>query len=364
MLFLSVLQGEAVSGTIPDMALLKSLLSPIKITALVAVIVVTAVASGVLFSRNGQSVSTAVATEEPQPIAEIKQWVFTALTSEEIPEPVTEKVSMIIAGDIMLDRNVYNATKRAGNYEHPFLLMGPVLEKYDVTIVNLEGPITETPFNMKRAQSMSFTFDPKFTEPLAKHFDIVSLANNHTHNQGEKGLLTTKKYLTDAGVEFFGDPINREGYTGRVFERNGFKIGLIGYHAFGSPESKTIPVIEKQIKEMKLEADYIIVVPHWGPEYRPTGHPSQVAAGHRFIDAGADVVIGGHPHVVQNVEEYKGHKIFYSLGNFIFDQYFSKETMEGMMVAIELTRGTEGVSAAFETVPYKINKESQPFLED
>ncbi len=330
------------------MEIIKSFTSPVKLVALVVVIIVTAVASGAIFMRQEQPV--------PQVVAEA------GLIADDVVEKSEEALSMIVAGDIMLDRNVYNATKRAGNYEHPFLLMAAELEKYDLTIVNLEGPITDTPFNMKRSQTMSFTFDPKFTVPLAKHFDIVSLANNHTHNQGEKGLVTTKKYLSNAGVEFFGDPLNRAGFTGRVFERKGFKIGLIGYHAFGAPESKSIPVIEKQIKQMKSEADYIIVVPHWGPEYRPTGHPSQVAAGHRFIDAGADVVIGGHPHVVQNVETYKGRKIFYSLGNFIFDQYFSKETMEGIMVAVELKKADGVVSAEFKTIPYQINKESQPFL--
>lgn len=272
-------------------------------------------------------------------------------------------LSIVIAGDIMLDRNVYNATQRAKNFEHPFLKIAPELEKFDLRVANLEGPITTTAFNMKRAQAMSFTFDPRFTAELAKHFDVVSLANNHTHNFQEKGLVSTKKYLSEVGVQYFGDPLNRAGYTGRVISKNGFNIGLIGYHAFGAPESKAIPIIEKEIKKMKSQADYIIVVPHWGAEYKPRAHSSQIAAGHRFIDAGADVVVGGHPHVVQNVEEYKGHKIFYSLGNFIFDQYFSKETMQGMMVSIGLSRGAGGVvSAEFGQIPYQINKESQPFL--
>lgn len=275
-----------------------------------------------------------------------------------------EGLNIIVVGDIMLDRNVFNATKRAGNFEHPFLKIAPELAKYDLRVANLEGPITTTAFNMKRAQAMSFTFDPRFVSEIEKHFDVVSLANNHTHNFQEKGLVSTKKYLNDAGVQYFGDPLNRPGYTGRIIEKNGFKIGLVGYHAFGTPEKIGIATVEKEIKKMKPVADYIIVVPHWGPEYKPMAHPSQVAAGHRFIDAGADVVVGGHPHVVQNVETYKGKKIFYSLGNFIFDQYFSKETMEGIMVAIELIRNEDGkADAYFKTIPYKINNQSQPFLQ-
>ena len=338
---------------------IKSLIAPPKVLAMVGVIVLSAALSGTAFFVSEQPIAGVAAEEQIEIVANTE----TTPAGFE-PETVPETLSMIVVGDIMLDRNVFNATKRnGGNFEHPFLLMAPELARYDLRVANLEGPITTTPFNMKRAQTMSFTFDPKFVEPLAKHFDIVSLANNHTHNFAEKGLVSTKKYLSDAGVEFFGDPLNRAGYTGRVFERNGFKIALIGYPAFGTPEKVGIPVVEKAIRELKKQSDYVIVMPHWGPEYQSRGSASQVVAGHRFIDAGANAVIGGHPHVVQNVEEYKGRKIFYSLGNFIFDQYFSKETMEGMMVAIEFTRAAdEKISTEFKTIPYKINTESQPFI--
>lgn len=277
---------------------------------------------------------------------------------------VSGGLSMIFVGDIMLDRNVYNAVKRnGGNYEHPFLLIGPELAKYDLSIANLEGPITDTSFNMKRAQAMSFTFDPKFVAPLAKHFDVVSLANNHTHNFLEKGLQSTKKYLNDDGVQYFGDPLNRTGLVGRIVEKNGFKIALVGYHAFGAPESVGIPVVEKAIRELKTQADVVIVMPHWGAEYKPKPISSQVVAAHRFIDAGADMIIGGHPHVVESTEVYKGYMIYYSLGNFIFDQYFSKETMEGIMVDVTLVREDDGsVSYKSKAIPYKINKESQPYI--
>ncbi len=342
--------------------------SPLKTFGLVSAVVLCAAITG------------AALTPRDQPVAFVEAALPTIMQESEMSSssfpitaplffiPVSEpdksqSLRIIIVGDIMLDRNVYNATKRAGeNFEYPFLLIADELKKYDLRVANLEGPFTTTPFNMKRAQAMSFTFDPQFAQPLAKYFDVVSLANNHTLNQGEKGLRATRDYLQQAGVEYFGDPLNRATDVGRIIERNGFKIGLIGYHAFGRSESKTIPVIEREIKEMRPRADYIVVMPHWGAEYKPRASAAQVVVGHRFIDAGADAVIGGHPHVVQNVEEYKGRKIFYSLGNFIFDQYFSKETMEGIMVAVELTRVDGGVNAEFTTVPYQINKESQPFI--
>lgn len=284
-------------------------------------------------------------------------------TEAESVSPQTQ-ISMIFAGDIMLDRNVYNAIVRnGGNYEFPFLKIAPELAKYDLRAANLEGPITATAFNMKRAQAMSFTFNPKTAPALAKYFDVVSLANNHTFNFQQKGLDWTKKALLDAGVEYFGDPLNRSGYVGRVIEKDGFKIGLVGYHAFAQPEKVSLPVIEKAIKDLKTKSDVVIVMPHWGVEYKSTPSAAQIAAGHRFIDAGADIVIGGHPHVVETVETYKGHPIYYSLGNFIFDQYFSKETMQGIMVEVRLVRDADNV-ITYQTkkIPFQINKDSQPFL--
>lgn len=341
------------------MEFLKTLISPGKILALVVVIIAAAAVSGAVFMPHEQPVPVVVADQK---VLEIEPTTDVVKVEEPVASN-TKSVSMIIVGDIMLDRNVYNAARRAGNFEHPFLLMGPELAKYDLAVANLEGPITETPFNMKRAQSMSFTFDPKFIAPLAKHFDVVSLANNHTHNFNEKGLLSTKKYLQQEGVEYFGDPLNRAGFVGRIVEKNGFKIALVGYHAFGAPERISIPVVQDAIRDLKKQADYVIVMPHWGAEYKPKPNSSQIAAGHAFIDAGADAVIGGHPHVIETNEMYKGHPIYYSLGNFIFDQYFSKETMEGIMVGLKLSRDAEGIiTPEFKTIPYTINKESQPYL--
>lgn len=343
---------------------------PIKTAIVCSVVILAASVTGVVFSQREQPIEYAQAVI-PTIVAE-EQMIASATSitvpTFVMPEESPRQLRILFVGDIMLDRNVYNATMRVGagggDFAHPFELMAPTLATYDLTVANLEGPITTTAFNMKRAQAMSFTFDPRFVPALAENFDVVSLANNHALNQGEKGLFVTKKYLSDAGVEYFGDPRNSVGHAGRVFERNGFKIGLVGYHAFGGPESKTIPVVEREIKKMRADgADYIVVMPHWGPEYKPRAAASQVVAGHRFIDAGADAVVGGHPHVVQNVEEYKGRKIYYSLGNFIFDQYFSVETMEGIMVALELTRDYgAGVRAEFTTIPYKINRDSQPYI--
>ena len=215
----------------------------------------------------------------------------------------SNQISIIFAGDIMLDRSVYLATLAdQKNYEHPFLLIAPELAKYDLRIANLEGPITNTTFDLARSKKMSFTFNTKFSPAIAKNFDIVSLANNHTYNFGEAGLLSTKNYLHTAGTEYFADPLNRAGYTTRIIEKNNFKIAVVGYHAFAGPEKKNIPVIIAAIKDAKMHADAVIVMPHWGVEYAAKPSSAQIAAGHAFIDAGADAVIGGHPHVIEPIE--------------------------------------------------------------
>lgn len=301
----------------------------------------------------------------------IRVIVDTALAPiKEIKLEPTEKeeksrATILFVGDIMLDRNVRVKTDRAGDFNHPFALIAPTLAAYDAVVGNLEGPITDTAFDMKRGQAMTFTFDPRFAEPLARHFDAVSLANNHTLNFGEAGLRSTREYLGANGVEYFGDPLNRMGEIGRVVAVGDFRVGLVGYHAFAEPERIAIPRVTAEIARLKREADFVVVMPHWGAEYEPIAHQWQVAAAHQFVDAGADAVIGGHPHVVQNVEEYRGKKIYYSLGNFIFDQYFSDETMRGIMVGVSFERDAAAgaIDVSFTDIPYRINAESQPFVE-
>ena len=275
----------------------------------------------------------------------------------------TTSLSIVFAGDIMLDRNVYRAILRDNkNFAHPFLRIDELLSNFDLRVANLEGPFTAAAFNMKRAEAMSFTFDSGFAPELAKRFDVVSLANNHTYNFNEKGLASTKDILKKNGTQYFGDPLNRVGLIGTIIEKNGFKIGVVGYHAFAGPEAQNIPNVVAAIKALRPKVDFLVVMPHWGVEYKPKPSLSQIAAGHAFILAGADAVIGGHPHVVETVEQYKGHPIYYSMGNFIFDQYFSPETQRGILVHVALNRVDGRVVPMYETIPYQISGESQPFL--
>jgi poly-gamma-glutamate synthesis protein (capsule biosynthesis protein) len=248
-------------------------------------------------------------------------------------------VKLLFVGDMMFDRYIREAVKkyRKGDYNY---VLEPVKEKlaeYDLVIGNLEGPITDNESvsidsKMGESKNFVFTFDPAVAKALFdNNIKLVNLGNNHILNQGQKGVEQTKKYLNEAGVEYFSDQsptlVNDK-------SRALIRIGFVSYN-YSIPDS--IDAAVEGTKSAKEQSDIVVICPHWGTEYK-VGDPgaSVRALAHRFIEAGADAVIGTHPHVVQMSEEYKGKKIYYSLGNFVFDQYFQKETMEGLGVEITI----------------------------
>jgi gamma-polyglutamate biosynthesis protein CapA len=271
--------------------------------------------------------------------------------------------TILTVGDIMLDRNVFLLTQKADDYEHPFKLIGEFLEKPDITVANLEGPVTDfkSIANGTRTRDrMTFTFSPNFLDPLKKYFDVISLANNHTHNFGEVGIKQTKDYLTEKKIKFFGGPYNKPENLSTIIEHDNIKIGFVGYHQLiGSGFEDVV----EEIKSLEEKTDFTIAMPHWGYEYQET-KPSNIQKeeAHAMIDAGADVILGGHPHVIQPIEEYNNKIIFYSLGNFIFDQYFSTETMQGLTVKTILKKENNIITVKYTLHPIEITKQSQAVL--
>lgn len=286
------------------------------------------------------------------------------VAEEPVVVPIAEEkksaASMLVVGDIMLDRTVYEHTKKAKDFNHPFLLIDPLFEQpYDMRVANLEGPITDST-SVALTSRFTFTFNPKFVAPLKQRFDVLSLANNHTTNFGHKGLLQTRRYLGDAGVLYFGDPNNAPGFIATTTEKNGITFGFVGHHQL---IEKGFDHVLAEIRKLDTQVDVVIVLPHWGAEYitdRPTALQKKEA--HAMIDAGADVIFGAHPHVIQPIELYKEKIIFYSFGNFIFDQYFSRETMEGLAVKAVFEKDADGLQSRYELIPLSINKKSQPYI--
>jgi poly-gamma-glutamate synthesis protein (capsule biosynthesis protein) len=165
----------------------------------------------------------------------------------------------------------------------------------------------------------------------------VSLANNHALDFGEFGLEDTLHYLERAGLTAFGSPFNENRLATQALAGEK-KLCFVGYHElFRRDPTK---VLEK-IKNIEPTCDHTTVFAHWGEEYEHEPTASQRELAHAFVDAGADLVIGAHPHVVQPLEVYNNTAIFYSLGNFVFDQGWRAEVRRGVMVSVEFVGKTE-----------------------
>lgn len=235
--------------------------------------------------------------------------------------------SLTAVGDIMLDRDVRAVIDRQGLAA----IITPVrpLLKGNVVVGNLEGPFTRNR-SVAGNTYLRFTFDPKWAPVLRQSgFTSLSLANNHTLNFGQAGLTSTREILRDANLRYFGDP-NNFGGRSIIHRLNGTRVALVGYHGL-------VPGLDGVIREIKIvhaRADVVIVFPHWGAEYQLGFQPRLQREARMLIDAGADMVLGGHPHVVEPMEIYKGKFIAYSLGNFLFDQYWSTETQRGLLVRL------------------------------
>jgi gamma-polyglutamate biosynthesis protein CapA len=243
-----------------------------------------------------------------------------------------EEIKILFLGDMMFDRYIRQVGEKRG-YDFIFQGVDEILKDNDLVVGNLEGPITEnksvsvdSEFGSKN--NYIFTFDPQVASVMKNHgIGLVNLGNNHILNFGEAGLEQTKNYLQQSGVKYFCD--KNIHYT--IYKIQDTTIGFVCYNQFESDaENKTLD----DIKTVKKQADFVILYTHWDKEYEMTPLQNTKELAHRFIDAGADAIIGSHPHVVQSKEIYKDISIYYSLGNFIFDQYFDPNSKQGLAVKV------------------------------
>lgn len=258
------------------------------------------------------------------------------VSGRQLPSPeAREKTAKILAvGDIMLGRAVETLMKKYGE-DYPFALIKEKLASADLVVGNLEGPIpdshTQTPDS-----SLRFSFSPSTAALLAKHnVRSVSTANNHAHDAGRKGFEQTRARLASEGVEAFGDP-SMKGASCRPVTAADPRVVLCAFSVFANFNEQAA-LVELREARKRHSSSYLMLMPHWGNEYQAVASTVQVRLAHAFIDAGVDAIVGSHPHVVQNIELYRDRPIFYSLGNFIFDQYFSQETQMGLAVDITLS---------------------------
>jgi poly-gamma-glutamate synthesis protein (capsule biosynthesis protein) len=251
-------------------------------------------------------------------------------------------VSIAFVGDVMLDGGPGHIVTNGGD---PFAGVADLLRESDLTIANLECAIVKE----GHAVDKPYTFrGPKRALPLLKkYFSAVSLANNHTGDWGKKGFATGLELLREAKLPWFGAGDNvRAAQEPLVLVAKGRRVALLGFNdypprsfAAGVSTPGTAWLVEKDviraIKQARKQAELIILYLHWGEELEDNPTEEQRALARRLIDAGADAIIGSHPHVTQTIEWYKDHPIVYSLGNFVFDYFpYDPPVWKGWMVKL------------------------------
>ncbi len=258
-----------------------------------------------------------------------------------------KETTLTFVGDIMLDRGVAYSVKNnfGGDYSQLFANISP-LAKSDILFANLEGPASDV--GVDAHNLYSFRMTPEAPQILKNAgFNIVSFANNHVGDWGRPAFEDTMARMKTAGLLFTGAGMNKsEAETPTIIIHNGVKFGFLGFtdidpSNFGATDTSSgillasDPDYSNIISNASKQVDVLIVSMHWGEEYKEHTE-RQTMLGHMAIDAGAKLVIGMHPHVIQQTEEYKNGYIAYSLGNFIFDLNFSKETMHGLALTVTM----------------------------
>ena len=304
-----------------------------------SVFVASLIGSYYLHSSKNQEISNSQAQGE-------KEFLDFLLQKKKLPQ-VSEEVSLVAVGDISYSRGVERIVRKENNANYTFLKIQDYLKSADLVFGNLETPITQG--SGIPDFEMIFRSNPGTEQALKQGgFSILSLANNHTPNFGEKGLKDTFNFLENARIKYVGAGQNeQEAYQPVYIENKGIKFAFLAYNdtdvvpayyeasanRFGTAFMRIDKMIEA-VKEAKQKTDFVIVSMHAGIEYADKPNNSQINFAHAAVDAGADLVIGHHPHVVQTLGKYKGKYIFYSLGNFVFDQPQSEETKEGLAIKV------------------------------
>lgn len=269
----------------------------------------------------------------------------------------------------MLDRGVKSSVVNNfdGSYIRLFDYVKETLSEADILFGNLEGPISDKGNNV--GSKYSFRMSPEAFPALKETgFDVLSFANNHVGDWNVSAFTDTLDRASSTEIIITGaGKTKSKASEVEIIEKNGTKFGFLAFSDVGPAWMKagetspgilllSDPSLATIISEAKIKSDVLIVSIHWGDEYKEFNSRQQEYA-HKIIDSGADLIIGHHPHVIQGTEKYKDGLIFYSLGNFIFDQKFSEKTMEAGVVEI-VYEGKTPIKTTFYT--WKLNSFFQP----
>lgn len=297
-------------------------------------------------------------------------FVLRSMSSNVLPQAVQSKlrsivpqpVHIVFVGDIMLDRGVRTSVTKnlGGDYNALFRNTG-YLKDADIAFGNLEGPAATGGY--KAGSRFSFRMDPAGLVAMrTAGFDVVSFANNHVGDYARAAFTETLQNLQKNNILFAGAGMNREeATTPAIIDVRGMKIGFLAATDVGPDWLRATdtspgiliasdPNLSSIVATAKAQVDVLVMSFHWGNEYSPANAHQETLA-HAAIDAGADIVVGHHPHVMEKVSYYKDKPIFYSLGNFIFDQYFSPHTLRGMVAEVSIDPKTNTITATEQVSP-------------
>lgn len=264
--------------------------------------------------------------------------------------------SMLFTGDIFLGRDVERLSNvRSAAY--PFEKTRSLLDTADIVVGNFEAPIPITHVSTPDF-SFAFSVPEDRMQVLAEvGFDALSLANNHTLDYGVSGLLNTRRVCAEAGIVCGGDPKEITN-TSRTYHTVGdTTVGLLSLNAVSV--TYTSSTIHEALRTLNDTADVQVAYVHWGTEYEHAHDQNQAKLARLLVDNGVDLVVGHHPHVVQDIEMYNGALIVYSLGNYIFDQYFDESVMTGVL--LEVTFESDELTVRFIPHSSEANR-AQPDL--
>ena len=260
-------------------------------------------------------------------------------------------VSIAFVGDIMLDDTPGKVIRQGRD---PFAPFAAILQAADYRVGNLECVVARGGSAEPR-KPYTFRAHPRVLRVLRRHFDAVSLANNHSGDYGSAAFAEMLGRLSKAGVAYFGGGRTlAEAHVPLIIERHGLRIALLGYNEFfprsfeadfdkpgiaWSEDEQVVLDIRRARSEHR--ADLVIPFMHWGWEHEPLAGERQRRLARLMIDAGVDAVVGGHPHVTQDVETYRGKPIVYSLGNFVFDGFDDEASNTGWLLRMDFDK--EGI---------------------
>lgn len=303
---------------------------------------------------------------EPEPAAAAPG---TTATEPAVPERGAAALRVVFAGDVMLARAAGRAIAAGGD---PLRHVAPVLRSGDYAIGNLESAIA-TAGTPHPGKPYAYRAHPRVLRVLKQHFDALSVANNHSGDYGPAAFEQTLDLIGRAGIQAFGGGRNLpQAHRPLWLERGGLRVAVLGYDEFlprafeagpswpGVAWSEDVDVVADIRAARAAGANVVIPFLHWGWENQPQASPRQRQLAQAMIDAGADAVVGAHPHVTQGADLYRGRPIVWSLGNLVFDGFASAAARLGWVLRMSLD--AHGV-VAWDTVRARIDAAGAPHPE-